>query len=207
MTGYDVYADGQLRASVAGNVLTWTDTQPGDATVRYTVRARDAAGNVSGDSNAVTREGGSGDTQAPTAPTGLTHTQSGGDIRLSWRAATDNVKVTAYDVYADGQVVKSVGGDVLTWTDTGRPASQTVTYTVRARDAAGNTSPHSNAVTRAGTGGTGADLARGKPITASSTVHTFVAANANDGQTSTYWEGAGGSYPQTLTVKLGAGPT
>ncbi|MER7060604.1 Secreted glycosyl hydrolase [Streptomyces albidoflavus] len=205
VTGYDVYADGQLRASVAGNVLTWTDTQPGDATVRYTVRARDAAGNVSGDSNAVTREGGSGDTQAPTAPTGLTHTQSGGDIRLSWRAATDNVKVTAYDVYADGQVVKSVGGDVLTWTDTGRPASQTVTYTVRARDAAGNTSPHSNAVTRAGTGGTGADLARGKPITASSTVHTFVAANANDGQTSTYWEGAGGSYPQTLTVKLGAG--
>ncbi|MGW5028972.1 discoidin domain-containing protein, partial [Streptomyces albidoflavus] len=193
VTGYDVYADGQLRASVAGNVLTWTDTQPGDATVRYTVRARDAAGNVSGDSNAVTREGGSGDTQAPTAPTGLTHTQSGGDIRLSWRAATDNVKVTAYDVYADGQVVKSVGGDVLTWTDTGRPASQTVTYTVRARDAAGNTSPHSNAVTRAGTGGTGADLARGKPITASSTVHTFVAANANDGQTSTYWEGAGGS--------------
>ncbi|MFD8124607.1 discoidin domain-containing protein, partial [Streptomyces albidoflavus] len=146
-----------------------------------------------------------GDTQAPTAPAGLSLTEPAtGQIRLAWRAASDDTGVTGYDVYADGQVVKSVPGDVLTWTDTGRPASQTVTYTVRARDAAGNTSADSNAVTRAGTGGTGADLARSKPITASSTVHTFVAANANDGLTSTYWEGAGGSYPQTLTVKLDA---
>lgn len=50
----------------------------------------------------------------------------------------------------------------------------------------------------------GSNLALGKPITASSTVHTFVAANANDNNLTTYWEGAGGSYPQTLTVSLGA---
>ncbi|WP_344294615.1 CARDB domain-containing protein, partial [Streptomyces synnematoformans] len=48
------------------------------------------------------------------------------------------------------------------------------------------------------------DLAAGKPITASSTVYHFVAANANDGDRGTYWEGAGGSYPNTLTVELGA---
>lgn len=35
-------------------------------------------------------------------------------------------------------------------------------------------------------------------------MYTFVAANANDGNTATYWEGAGGSYPNTLTVSLGA---
>ncbi|HEY0602354.1 MAG TPA: CARDB domain-containing protein, partial [Herpetosiphonaceae bacterium] len=50
----------------------------------------------------------------------------------------------------------------------------------------------------------GSNLALGKPITASSTVHTFVATNANDNNLTTYWEGAGGSYPQTLTVSLGA---
>ncbi|MBV9787689.1 MAG: discoidin domain-containing protein, partial [Chloroflexi bacterium] len=50
----------------------------------------------------------------------------------------------------------------------------------------------------------GSNLALGKPITASSTVHTFVAANANDNNLTTYWEGAGGSYPNTLTVSLGA---
>lgn len=35
-------------------------------------------------------------------------------------------------------------------------------------------------------------------------MHTFVAAHANDNDVSTYWEGAGGSYPNTLTVKLGS---
>jgi hypothetical protein len=48
----------------------------------------------------------------------------------------------------------------------------------------------------------GADLARGKPIEASSTVFSFVAPNANDDKINTYWESAG--HPSTLTVKLGA---
>ncbi|WP_379127241.1 discoidin domain-containing protein [Paenibacillus sp. sgz500958] len=48
------------------------------------------------------------------------------------------------------------------------------------------------------------NLAVGKTITASSTVFSFIATNANDGNISTYWEGAGGSYPNTLTVDLGA---
>ncbi|WP_433826496.1 discoidin domain-containing protein [Actinoplanes sp. CA-015351] len=49
---------------------------------------------------------------------------------------------------------------------------------------------------------TGTNLAAKKPIEASSTVHTFVATNANDEDTNTYWEG--GAYPATLTTKLGA---
>ncbi|MFV2114725.1 CARDB domain-containing protein [Micromonospora sp. LOL_025] len=48
----------------------------------------------------------------------------------------------------------------------------------------------------------GANLAGGKPIEASSSVFTFVAANANDSSPSSYWESAG--FPSTLTVKLGA---
>jgi hypothetical protein len=75
---------------------------------------------------------------------------------------------------------------------------------VRAKDAAGNQSAPSNSVTRNGSGGTGSDLAVGKPISASSTVYTYAAENANDNNVSTYWEGAGGSYPNTLAVKLGA---
>jgi hypothetical protein len=50
---------------------------------------------------------------------------------------------------------------------------------VKAKDAAGNVSAASNTVTRTGTG-PGTNLALGKPIEASSTVFTFVAANAND---------------------------
>ncbi|MER7789733.1 discoidin domain-containing protein [Streptomyces sp. NPDC097640] len=202
VTGYDIYAGGQLRASVAGNVLTYTDTQPADSDITYYIRAKDAAGNVSANSNSVTRKGTGGDTQAPTAPGNLAYTQSGSDVKLTWQASTDNVKVTGYDVYAGGELVKSVAGDVTTYTDT-PSAAATVTYYVKAKDAAGNVSAASNSVTRPGSG-TGSDLAQGKPIEASSYTFTYVAANANDGQTSTYWESAGGAYPATLTTKLGA---
>ncbi|KXK60539.1 Secreted glycosyl hydrolase [Micromonospora rosaria] len=204
VTGYDIYANNVLRASVSGSTLTYTDTQPADATVTYHVRARDAAGNTSANSNTVTRTGSSGDTQPPTAPTNLAYTQPAtGQIRLTWSAATDNVGVTGYDIYANNVLRASVSGTTLTHTDT-QPASATVTYHVRARDAAGNASANSNTVTRTGSTPGGRNLAAGKPATASSTVHVFTAANAVDDDVTTYWEGAPGAYPSTLTVALGA---
>ncbi|MFD7958889.1 CARDB domain-containing protein [Streptomyces ardesiacus] len=48
----------------------------------------------------------------------------------------------------------------------------------------------------------GTNLARNKPAEATSTTQNYVAANATDDSTSTYWEAAGN--PADLTVKLGA---
>ncbi|MEU4046525.1 CARDB domain-containing protein [Streptomyces antibioticus] len=48
----------------------------------------------------------------------------------------------------------------------------------------------------------GTNLARNKPAEATSSVHTYVAGNATDDSTATYWEAAG--HPSDLTVKLGA---
>ncbi|MER5896612.1 discoidin domain-containing protein [Streptomyces sp. NPDC001876] len=204
VTGYDIYAGNTLLTSVAGNVTTFTDTRPAGESVSYHVRARDAAGNESGNSNTVTRQGDSGDTQAPTAPAQLAFTEpSAGQIRLVWQASSDNKGVTGYDVYANNVLRRSVAGDITTYTDT-QSAGTTVTYVVRAKDAAGNISVASNSVTRNGSTNAASNLAVSKPITASSVVHTFVAANANDNSVTTYWEGAGGSYPNTLTVKLGS---
>ncbi|MFE0420742.1 discoidin domain-containing protein [Streptomyces tendae] len=203
VTGYDIYAGGELLTSVAGDVTTYTDARPAGATVTYYVRAKDAAGNVSGNSNSVTRRADTGDTQAPTAPANLALTEpAAGQIKLTWDASTDNEGVTGYDVYANNKLRKSVAGDVTTYTDT-QPASANVTYFVRAKDAAGNVSGDSNSVIRNGTMD-GSNLAVGKPISASSHIHTYVAENANDNSTSSYWEGAAGSYPNTLTLKLGA---
>ena len=141
-----------------------------------------------------------GDTQAPSAPSGLAYTQpAAGQIRLAWAASTDNVAVTGYNVYANGALKTTVTG--LNYTDS-QPAGATVSYHVKARDAAGNESAASNTVTRTGTVTDGTNLAVGKPISASSSIFTFVAANANDNDTATYWEGNG--YPATLTVALGA---
>ncbi|BCJ55259.1 glycosyl hydrolase [Actinoplanes sp. NBRC 14428] len=205
VTGYEIYANGSLKTTVAGTVLTYLDDQPDSATVQYYVRARDAAGNASANSNTVTRTGTSGDTVAPTTPGTLSYTQpQAGQIRLAWGASTDNVGVTGYEVYANGSLRTTVAGNVLTYTDN-QPASATVAYHVKARDAAGNVSQASNTVTRTGTVTDGTNLAVGKPITASSTVFTFVAANANDNDTATYWEGS--AYPANLTVSLGANAT
>ncbi|MET8861850.1 discoidin domain-containing protein [Nonomuraea sp. NPDC004580] len=59
--------------------------------------------------------------------------------------------------------------------------------------------------TAPGTPQDGANLALGKTMTASSHTHTYVAANANDDNRSTYWESA--AYPATLTAQLGADAT
>ncbi len=87
------------------------------------------------------------DTQPPTAPSALTATASSANqVNLSWTAATDNVGVTAHDVYRDGALLASIG-NVTSYTDSSVSATTTYTYAVKARDAAGNASPASNGAT------------------------------------------------------------
>ncbi|MFJ1968360.1 carbohydrate binding domain-containing protein [Streptomyces sp. NPDC087903] len=99
--------------------------------------------------------GGGSDSQAPTAPASLRSTaKTSSSVSLVWNAATDNVGVTAYDIYSGSNQVLSVSG--TTATVGGLSSSTAYTFTVKARDAAGNTSPASNSVTvttDAGTGG------------------------------------------------------
>ncbi|MBA9006261.1 glycosyl hydrolase family 18 protein [Thermomonospora cellulosilytica] len=99
-----------------------------------------------------------GDEQAPTAPTGLRSTgRTSTTVSLAWTASTDNVGVTGYDVYRGSTKEATVTGTEATVT--GLSPSTSYTFTVRARDAAGNTSPASGAVTvtteSGGTGGPG----------------------------------------------------
>ncbi|PWI14161.1 chitinase [Streptomyces sp. Act143] len=99
--------------------------------------------------------GGGSDTQAPTAPSSLRSTaKTSSTVSLAWNASTDNVGVTAYDIYSGSNQVLSVSG--TTATVSGLSASTAYTFTVKARDAAGNTSAASNSVsvtTEAGGGG------------------------------------------------------
>ncbi|WP_336109911.1 carbohydrate binding domain-containing protein [Streptomyces sp. PTD9-10] len=99
--------------------------------------------------------GGGGDTQAPTAPSGLTSTgKTSSSVSLRWNASSDSVGVTAYDVYSGSNQVLSVSGTSATVG--GLSPSTAYTFTVKARDAAGNTSGASNSLsvtTDAGSGG------------------------------------------------------
>jgi chitodextrinase len=63
---------------------------------------------------------------------------------LSWSGATDNVAVTGYDVYRGATLLGSTAS--TTYTASGLTASTTYSFTVIAKDAAGNTSLASNSV-------------------------------------------------------------
>ncbi|MFI5812373.1 cellulase family glycosylhydrolase [Streptomyces sp. NPDC051643] len=98
--------------------------------------------------------GGGGDTTAPSTPTGLAVTgTTASSVSLSWNASTDDTGVAGYDVYRGTAKVGQVTG--TSFTDPGLTAGTRYDYAVRARDAAGNTSPASASVTAttAGTGG------------------------------------------------------
>jgi chitodextrinase len=139
VTGYDVYLNGGLLNTVTVTSISLTGLSAGTV-YTMTVRARDAANNVSAASNANNVR--TADNHAPTAPSGLSRsslTQS--SFTLNWTASTDNVGVVGYDVYRNGVFYTSVTG--VSSSITGLSASMLYSMTVRARDAAGNVSASS----------------------------------------------------------------
>ncbi|GAA4064328.1 cellulose binding domain-containing protein [Nonomuraea soli] len=155
VTGYDVYRGSTLAGSTTATSFTATGLSPATA-YTFTVRAKDAAGNTSVASDGVTFTTTSGtDTQAPTKPgTPVASAVTSSGATLTWTASTDNVAVTGYDVYRGSTLAGST--TTTSFTATGLSPSTAYTYTVRAKDAAGNVSTASDPVTfTTSQGGTG----------------------------------------------------
>lgn len=148
VSAYDLFHDGQLVTSVPGSTLTATVAVVPGVSWGWYVNARDAAGNVSqaSPSLTVTPPQCSVDSVPPTRPTSVTATADGTSVTVRWTASTDDVGVTAYDVLRDGVTAGTVTGGT-SFTDSGLAARRTYSYTVVARDAQGNVSPPSTAVT------------------------------------------------------------
>ena len=86
------------------------------------------------------------DTEAPSVPSGLTVTNTTTySIDLSWTASTDNIGVSSYDVYVDGNLEASTSN--INYTITGLSSNITYDLTVSARDIADNVSPQSAPLT------------------------------------------------------------
>lgn len=145
VAGYRVYRGSTLVGSPLG-------TSFGDAglaastTYAYTVKAVDAAGNLSAASTArsATTLAPTADTTPPSVPASLVATPaSSSSIGLAWAASTDNVAVTGYRVFRGATQVAAPGA--TSFVDTGLAPSTAYTYTVRATDAAGNVSAASTA--------------------------------------------------------------
>ncbi len=135
---YVVLRGGTKIGQTTGATTAYSDlTVAGWTTYAYQVEAVDAAGNTSGPSSVVTIK--TPDGTPPTAPPRVRASQGfGNSVRVTWNASTDNVGVTAYNVYRNGIRLATLTS--RSYTDSSVARRTTYSYTVTALDAAGNES-------------------------------------------------------------------
>ncbi|MBW7461531.1 fibronectin type III domain-containing protein, partial [Paenibacillus sepulcri] len=158
VTGYNIYNGGTLAGSTTGALTFTVSGLTANTAYSFTVKAKDAANNLSTASNTLNvTTNSSADMQAPSAPASLTSpSKTNTSVSLSWTASTDNIAVTGYDIYKDGTLDGSTTG-ALTFTVSGLTASTPYSFTVKAKDAAGNVSAASNALNVTTTGSAAAN--------------------------------------------------
>lgn len=139
--------------------VTWANASAGSHTFKAVATDNNNAVTSSA-TVSVTVTASSNDTTPPSVPGGLASpSKTATTVNLVWSAATDNSGgsgVAGYDVYRNGSLVGSPSA--TQYTDGGLTASTAYTYTVRARDNAGNASAQSGSIsvtTAAGGGGGG----------------------------------------------------
>ncbi|KQX56984.1 MULTISPECIES: fibronectin type III domain-containing protein [unclassified Streptomyces] len=148
VTGYAVYSEGRKIKDLPATTLMTDVVGLAPATRhRFTVRARDAAGNTSPPSATVaatTLRAVAEDHKPPTTPSALRVTPDGSSAAtLRWNPSRDDTRVTAYDVYQADTRIHTVPGTATTARLTGLRPGTAYAFTVRARDAAENSSPDS----------------------------------------------------------------
>jgi len=150
---------------------------------------------LSGDGVAAT------DGSAPTVPgTPTVSALSTSSLRVTWAASSDNVGVTAYEVYRDGATTATATVTTNAFTDTGLAAGSTHSYRVRARDAAGNWS----GLSLAGSGRTTSADATAPTITGRSPGINATNASRTGNITATFSENVTGVNATTFTLKNAA---
>jgi len=193
VAAYVVYSGASPLATVSGSttVAKVTGLSPGSA-YNLSVRAKDAAGNVSDPSNAIavvttaTGADGKRDTTPPSAPglpSASTITSSG--LVLSWNPSADDVGVSYYDVYQlakDGDLLLATSSGTFAWIRELMPATS-YTFYVKARDLAGNVSAASRAVTVT-TSPAGGGAGPGAPSAGAGTSTSSTSAAASAGPSS-----------------------
>ncbi len=183
---YEIYSGSILVASTAQTSYALSGLTASTA-YSLTIKAFDAAGNASGTSTALVLTTAAApatptpDTTAPTAPTGLAVTQTtSSSLNLNWVASTDNIGVVRYDAYKDGVLAGNTSTPGFLFT--GLAASRTYTLTVKAVDAAGNSS--------AASAGLSASTASATPpadTTAPTAPTNLVASNATSSSLTLTW--------------------
>jgi chitodextrinase len=143
VVSYDIYRNGVFLTNTTATTYLVTGLSAATLYTFY-VRAKDAAGNASSNSNVVNVTTQSPDVTPPSPPTLSAALTTSNSTVLSWSGATDNIAVTAYDVYRGATLIGTTS--LSTFNVTGLSPLTSYTFSVRAKDEAGNISVSSNVV-------------------------------------------------------------
>jgi fibronectin type 3 domain-containing protein len=125
--------------------VSWDTTGVAAGQYSLTATARDAAGNSMTATPVSIMVDAPPDATPPSIPGTLTaQVDSSSAISLNWTAATDKVGVTGYEIFRNGGFIATT--TTTSYQDANLAPSTIYTYTVRARDAAGNESMPSTSV-------------------------------------------------------------
>ena len=142
---YYIYQNNNLLTSVTNTNYSVTDLVPGTDYSFYVI-AKDAAGNVSDNSNIIDVSTlGIPDTEPPTTPGNLTVTNIGqSTIYLSWNESIDNTGVDKYIIYQNGNAISSTSA--ISKSIIGLNSNTTYSFYIIAKDIANNQSAVSNEI-------------------------------------------------------------
>ena len=137
VTGYEVYQGNTLVEKVTGTAFTMVGLEP-LTTYRFSIKAFDAAGNVSETSNLFETATIEKDNEAPTTPGNLRYFKLGSLVVFNWDAAKDNEGVAGYEIYRNGEKIATT--TKTSYLMSGLSPRTTYAVYIKAYDAAGNLS-------------------------------------------------------------------
>ena len=143
------------------------------------------------------------DTENPTNPTNLAASNpTDNTIDLNWTASTDNIGVASYDIYINAVFAYNTGNTNTSTTVAGLLADTNYCFTIKAKDAANNTSGFSNQdceiTTNNGTGGSDCLTESFENIGTPSGSYADVTWTGDNGAT---WNATDSRTDQTLNTK------
>lgn len=142
--GFNLYRNGaKVNEDLIPTKVFKINGVPANSSNKIEIEAVDYSGNISGKAEVnVTTDS---DSDAPSTPSTLTNgTINGNSVVLNWASSTDNSGVVIYEIHNGNS---KVGESTSTsYTVTGLSVSTVYTFTVKAKDEAGNISEASNAL-------------------------------------------------------------
>lgn len=151
VVGYNVYRDNAYHATVFDTVYT-DEALPDAESVSYSIVAFDRVPNFTPQGEAVRVDIPIGDTgeedlEPPTVPESLSLVEASADfVSIEWASSVDNISVSGYNVYRNGDYLATVRG-TTSFTDAEPPVGNTVSYAIVAFDDASNFTVLSDALT------------------------------------------------------------